>query len=130
MPRILDHIDLRVRDLGEAASFYQALLPALGFTLRVEIPGWLQFEAEGDGATEFLGVTEDPAHSPNRSRVAFWADSRERVDQLAALLANIGAQNIEGPGFEAEGYYAVYFDDPSGNPLEICHRAAKFTAGA
>ncbi len=132
-PRLLDHIDLRVPDLAAATPFYSALLPALGFTLRVEIEGWLQFEAPpsapaDDGPTDFFGLTADPAHSPNATRVAFRAESRERLDALAALLPRIGAKNIEGPGFEAPGYYAVYFEDPFGNRLEICHRARRFTA--
>lgn len=137
MPRLLDHIDLRVPDLAAAAPFYETLLPALGFTLRVEIEGWLQFEAAPDPAangadaqapTDFFGVTEDPAHRPNATRIAFRAESREKLDALAALLASIGARNIEGPGFEAPDYYAVYFEDPFGNRLEICHRARRFTA--
>jgi hypothetical protein len=49
------------------------------------------------------------------------------VDGLNALLRTIGAENIEGPGWESPTYYAVYFDDPSGNRLEICHRTASFT---
>ncbi len=130
MPRIFDHVDLRARDLAAAAPFYQALLPALGFTLKVEIEGWLQFEAPGDGdaATEFFGVTEDREHRANRGRIAFSARSREHVERLAELVARSGARNIEGPGEEGPGYHAVYFDDPSGNPLEICHREKKFAA--
>ena len=104
MPRLLDHIDLRVPDLTAAMPFYEALLPALGFTLRVPIEGWLQFEAAGPpsdpGATDFFGVTEDPAHRPNATRIAFRTESRERLDKLVALLPRIGARNIEGPGFE------------------------------
>src|SRR5882724_6714485 len=114
MARVFDHVDLRVRDLASASAFYLALLPALGFTVRVDIGGWLQFEAPGPHATEFFGVAEDKDHRPNRVRIAFWAGSRERVDQLAAGLARLGATNIEGPGFESDSYYAVYFDDPSG----------------
>lgn len=125
--RKFDHVDLRVADLAKAAPFYRALLPALGFTLRVEIEGWLQFEAEGEGATEFFGVTEDRAHVANGTRVAFWAETKERVDDLAAVARALGARAIEGPGFEAEDYYAVYFEDPSGNRLEIVHRGGKFT---
>jgi catechol 2,3-dioxygenase-like lactoylglutathione lyase family enzyme len=135
MPRPLDHIDLRVRDLAAAAPFYRALLPALGFTREVFIEDWLQFEAPGDPpaetsgaasapAAQFFGLTEDPAHQPNATRVAFRADSPARVDQLAALVARLGARHLEGPGLEAPGYYAVFFDDPSGNRLEIVHRAA------
>lgn len=127
MPRLLDHIDLRVADLSQAGDFYRALLPALGLTLRVDIPGWLQFEAPGDGPTAFFGVTEDRTHRPNANRVAFWAESIAHVNTLAAKLADIGALNIEGPAHEADYYYAVYFEDPCGNRLEICHRSRKFT---
>lgn len=126
MPRILDHIDLRVRDLSVAGPFYRELLPALGFSVGVDIEGWLQFEAPGTSATEFFGITEDREHTPNRTRVAFWADSIERVDHLAGILRRLDARNIEGPDYESPTYYAVYFEDPSGNPLEICHRSARF----
>lgn len=133
MPRLLDHIDLRVPDLAAAAPFYETLLPALGFTLRVEIEGWLQFEAPSPGgadtsATDFFGLTADPRHRPNATRIAFRAASREKLDALAGLLPDIGARNIEGPGLEAPDYYAVYFEDPFGNRLEICHRSRRFTA--
>jgi catechol 2,3-dioxygenase-like lactoylglutathione lyase family enzyme len=120
MPRILDHIDLRVRDMERAAPFYLGLLPHLGFTVRVDIPDWLQFEAPGREATEFFGVTEDPAHVPNRTRIAFWASSpKERVDDLARLVRDLGVTNVEGPGLEGPVHYAVFFNDPSGNALEI-----------
>ena len=49
MRRLYDHIDLRVRSLQEARAFYEAVLPALGFTRRMEVDGWLQFEAVGAG---------------------------------------------------------------------------------
>ena len=126
MSRLFDHVDLRVRSLADAGAFYRSLLPLLGFTLRVDIQGWLQFEAPGPAATEFFGVVEDAGHQPNRNRIAFWAESLQRVDELAEELRRLGALNIEGPDFESDEYYAVYFDDPSGNPLEICHRSAGF----
>ncbi|MES2697768.1 MAG: VOC family protein [Verrucomicrobiota bacterium] len=128
MPRLFDHVDLRVLDLEVAGPFYRQFLPLLGFTVRVDIEGWIQFEAPGVGAStaEFFGVTEDKDHKPNRSRIAFWAESVRRVDELAVAVRDIGAQNIEGPGYESETYYAVYFDDPSGNPLEICFRSQRF----
>lgn|SRR5690606_19932556 len=126
MGRILDHVDLRVRALEEAGPFYRRLLPLLGFTVQVDIPGWLQFEAPGPEASEFFGVTEDPAHVANGTRIAFWAPTRERVDELARQLAAIGATDIEGPGLEGPVHYAVFFNDPSGNALEICYRSQSF----
>jgi catechol 2,3-dioxygenase-like lactoylglutathione lyase family enzyme len=125
MRRRYDHIDLRVRSLAEARPFYEALLPVLGFTLDVGIEGWLQFETAGTGsATEFFGVTESSRHIANECRIAFWADNTSEVDRLAEIVVRAGARNVEGPGYyEGHGYYAVFFEDPSGNRLEICHRS-------
>jgi predicted enzyme related to lactoylglutathione lyase len=128
MPRCYDHIDLRVRSLSEARPFYEALLPALGFTRDVRIEGWLQFESDdADGITEFFGVTESPQHVANECRVAFWADSTSEVDKLAEIAVRAGARNIEGPTYEIPQpgetvYYAVFFEDPCGNRFEVCHR--------
>ena len=124
MSRRYDHIDLRVESLVRARPFYEALLPALGFTHRVEIEGWLQFEAtESDRPQEFFGITEAALHQPNGCRIAFWAESPADVDRLAAIARRAGARSIEGPGYqEGAGYYAVFFEDPSGNRLDICHR--------
>ncbi len=128
MPRCYDHIDLRVRSLSEARPFYEALLPALGFTRDVRIEEWLQFESDdADGVTEFFGVAESPQHVANECRVAFWADSISQVNMLAEIAARAGARNIEGPAYEIPqpgetGYYAVFFEDPCGNRFEVCHR--------
>ncbi|MGQ0696009.1 MAG: VOC family protein [Nitrospiraceae bacterium] len=125
MRRRYDHIDLRVRSLADARLFYETLLPALGFTRGVGIESWLQFETAGTvGATEFFGVTESTQHIANDCRIAFWADSTSEVDRLAEIAVQAGARNVEGPGYdEGPGYYAVFFEDPSGNRLEICHRS-------
>ncbi len=123
MSRRFDHVDLRVRNLAEVRPFYEVLLPAIGFTQEGSIPGWLTYKAEGsDGATEFFGVTESPSHVANECRVAFWVESMADVDRLATVIRRAGPANIEGPLFEDVGYYAVFFEDPSGNRLEICYR--------
>jgi len=126
MRRYFDHVDLRVHSLDEARPLYEALFPALGFTRDVKIEGWLQYEAAGtDGAADFVGVTESPQHLPNECRIAFWADSIREVDTLAAIASQAGARNVEGPAYEDAQYYAVFFEDPSGNRLEICSRESK-----
>jgi predicted enzyme related to lactoylglutathione lyase len=122
MPRRFDHIDLRVPRLSEATDFYETLLPAVGFSRRVAVEGWLQFEAEGEGVTGFFGVTESPHFTPNENRIAFWAESSAAVDALARVVAQAGARQIEGPMVYEAGYYAVFFEDPFGNRFEICHR--------
>jgi len=124
MLRRFDHVDLRVRSLPDARSFYETLLPALGFTQKVEVERWLQYEAAGtSGTTEFVGVTESAEHRPNDCRIAFWAESVSDVDRLARVAVQAGGRHVEGPGYdEGPGYYAVFFEDPSGNRFEICHR--------
>jgi predicted enzyme related to lactoylglutathione lyase len=122
MKRHFDHIDLRVPRLAEVTAFYETLLPALGFSQKVDVEGWLQFEAPSKTATEFFGITESPAHVPNGNRIAFRAESPADVDRIAKVANQIGARNIEGPMDYAPGYYAVFFEDPCGNRLEVCHR--------
>ena len=126
MPRLYDHIDLRVHSLAEARTFYESLLPALGFTRKTEIPGWLQYEAEAPdgGPAAFFGVTESTGHVPNESRIAFWVENTSELDRLTRIAACAGARNLEGPGWEDETYYAAFFEDPCGNRLELCHRTA------
>ncbi|WP_038167829.1 VOC family protein [Verrucomicrobium sp. BvORR106] len=122
MPRRFDHVDLRVSNLAKVQPFYETLLPALGFTRDAQIEDWLQFEAPEGPVTEFFGVTESPNHQPNENRIAFWAESPAEVDRLGAIAAAAGATHVEGPGYEALHYYAIFFEDPCGNRLEICHR--------
>ena len=123
MSRRFDHIDLRVPDLGTVNEFYRSLLPALGFEEEMPIAGWLQYCARGEGATEFFGVTESPLHASNENRIAFRASDTSQVDRIARLLHQIGAKNIEGPACEGSpNYYAVFFEDPAGNRLEVCYR--------
>ena len=122
MKRSFDHVDLRVRRLAEVSTFYIARLPALGFSRRVGVEGWLQFEAADGAITEFFGITESPGHVPNENRVAFWAEDRAEVNRMAEVAARAGARNVEGPIDYEAGYYAVFFEDPSGNRLEVCHR--------
>jgi predicted enzyme related to lactoylglutathione lyase len=120
--RRYDHIDLRAPKLALVESFYGALLPALGFRRRVPIEGWLQFESGEGEITEFFGVTESPGHVSNENRVAFWASSVKEVQRIAEVAKGAGARNIEGPMDYEPGYYAVFFEDPCGNRLEVCHR--------
>ena len=126
MRRCFDHVDLRVRSLAEARPFYGMLLPALGFTRDAKIEEWLQYETvETDGAPEFVGVTESSQHVANECRIAFRAGTIREVDRLAAIAVQAGARNVEGPAYEDADYYAVFFEDPSGNRLEICCRESE-----
>jgi glyoxylase I family protein len=124
--RCFDHIDLRVKDMKMAGKFYGKFLPQLGFV--EERPGkkyHMFYSAGGDKPSEFFGLVQDKNHRPNRTRIAFWADTRREVDRLAKSVRKAGGKALEGPEVCREysaGYYAFFFEDPEGNKLEICCR--------
>ena len=124
--RCFDHIDLRVTDMETAKKFYRKFLPQLGFTHEKPGRSFHTFFSGGrDKASEFFGLSPDKNHKPNRTRIAFWADTRQEVDGIAKLVREAGGKKLEGPevckGY-SPGYYAFFFEDPDGNKLEICCR--------
>ncbi len=122
---LIDHIDLRVKDLATARSFYDPLLSAMGFT-RFDTDGFNinYHHSDHPWSHPFFGLMTDSDHRPNGSRVAFRASSRDEVDRLAGVAESTGAGNFEPPEpyGESRRYYATFFDDPDGNKLEICYR--------
>jgi catechol 2,3-dioxygenase-like lactoylglutathione lyase family enzyme len=122
-----DHIDLRVADLPTDRLLYDALLPALGLTEIVESAGACEYyepAAHGE-SRRFFGLNADPAHRANETRICFAAASAGDVDRLADVVRLAGARMIEGPEIPYSSekyYYAVFFEDRSGNKLEIAYR--------
>jgi catechol 2,3-dioxygenase-like lactoylglutathione lyase family enzyme len=116
------HVDLRVADLAAAQPFYDALLPALGFTERYHGEAWKVWATtEPLPGTAYFGITESLGHLPNENRIAFRVASREDVERVAALAREAGALELSGPKEMpyGPGYYAIFFADPSGNRLEV-----------
>jgi len=119
-----DHVDHRVRSLAHVRAFYDALMPALGYAdVRA---GRTVVEYYGAPESDkFFGIHEHAGHEPSGTRVAFAAATRSDVDRIGALLHSISACAIEGPEDcldYTQPYYAVFFEDPEGNRLEVCCR--------
>lgn len=113
--------------MSEALPFYEALLPALGFTQPYHGADWKVFGTEEAlPAAAYFGITESADHVPNENRIAFWAADAAEVDRIAAVVESAGGTEISGPKRMPYGpdYYAVYFSDPSGNRFEVYHRLA------
>ena len=118
------HIDLRVNNLEEAWAFYSKILPTIGF--EKAWPNKRGFSAHGTLPDQaWIVFMEDKGHQANTNRISFWAESRKRVDEIGELLEDAGARNVSGPRECPEyspTYYAVFFEDPFGNCLEVCYR--------
>jgi catechol 2,3-dioxygenase-like lactoylglutathione lyase family enzyme len=127
--RLFDHLDMRVRDMREAEGFYDLVLPALGFPTKGRTPHCVYYEAlTAHPKPEFVALIEEPAYIASSTRIAFWCDTREALDSVSAILVTARARNLEGPMFCPEyspTYYAVFFEDPSGNRLEVACRVAQ-----
>jgi catechol 2,3-dioxygenase-like lactoylglutathione lyase family enzyme len=117
--RLLSHVDLRVRDRARAHRFYDALFAEFGVE-REEAPLFTCYQHTPDG--DWFGFTEERSAPPCRARIALHAPDRAFVDRIAAVLPGLGASGIEmDDGIYGPKYYAVFFDDPDGNALEVCY---------
>ena len=125
---LIDHVDVRVRNLGGVRAFYDALLPAMGYTeIHADEESAGYHRPAETGAEPFLWLVEDPAHAANGTRIALGADSRAEVDRLSRIALQNGASAFEGAQLITDygpNYYASFFEDPEGNKLEICCRRA------
>jgi catechol 2,3-dioxygenase-like lactoylglutathione lyase family enzyme len=129
--RLIDHVQLVVRDLDKARTFYEAVFKVLEVPL-VQMPEGFFW------ADEFVVSAVDSAaaegHLTGRSHVAFQARDRATVDAFhKAALAHGGKDN--GPPGERKnyhpGYYAAFVLDPDGNNIEaVYHGEAKRSAAS
>jgi catechol 2,3-dioxygenase-like lactoylglutathione lyase family enzyme len=116
------HVGLRVSELAYAQSFYDALLPALGFSERYHGELWKVWATQDQPpAAVYFAITESAGHVPNENRIAFFVSSRDEVERIAEIARMAGATQLSGPKEMpyGPGYYAVFFADPSGNRLEV-----------
>ncbi len=125
-----DHVDFRVRDLKSVRAFYDSLMPALGFS-KVHGDKTARTYAQASRHLPFLWLVQAVSSRPSLSRVAFAADSKNEVDRIARVVKRAGGHAIEGP-HECRSYglpyYAVFFEDPEGNRLEVCCRRSNARA--
>ena len=117
---MLDHVSIRVQDIGRALGFYKPALAAIGYEVIMEYPGAVGL-GHGGKPDFWVMQTDQPV---NPGHVALSA-SRAQVDAFhAAALANGGTDN-GSPGLRSDyhpHYYASFARDPDGNNIEcVCH---------
>ena len=130
----LNHITITVTDLARSAPFYDAVLEFMGYRRDETGVEWISWVKPGTCA--FVISPADPnspnkAHdrfSPGLHHLAFDADSREQVDGLYTVLKAVGARVLDPPAEYdyCPGYYAVFFADPDGIKLELCHTPGNY----
>ena len=126
--RLIDHLQLVVRDLAASRRFYDAVFEAL----QVPIGG------EGDDHFWFDEVFVSTADSDaaqgeltGRHHLAFQARDRATVDAFHRAALAAGGRDNGAPGERDyhPGYYAAFVLDPDGNNIEaVFHGEARRSA--
>lgn len=118
--RLIDHIQLVVRDLEASRAFYDAVLGALGMTIEGEGPGffWIDELFVSTAASEAAA-----GELTGRHHLAFQAKDRAAVDAFHAAGLKTGATDHGAPGERPyhPGYYAAFLIDPDGNNIEAVY---------
>ncbi|SHH30291.1 VOC family protein [Massilia sp. CF038] len=126
--RLIDHIQLVVRDLAASKRFYSAVFEVL------------QVPMGGSGedffwADELFVSTADSqaAHGAltGRCHLAFQAPDRAVVEAFHKAAVAAGGKDNGAPGERPyhPGYYAAFVTDPDGNNIEaVFHGEAKRSA--
>ncbi|HYP78545.1 MAG TPA: VOC family protein [Polyangiaceae bacterium] len=123
--RLIDHLQLVVRELSVSKRFYEAIFAAL------EVPIGGQGEDYFWADELFVSTKESRAAQgklTGRVHLAFQAPSREVVQRCYQAALEAGGIDNGEPGERPyhPGYYAAFVVDPDGNNIEIVfHGPAK-----
>jgi len=111
--RLLDHVHVRVADLGASRSFYEAALAPLGIQVRA---------GDHSFAADELYVTSDG--EPTKGlHLAFQAADEDTVKRFHEAALAAGGRDNGGPGERTyhPGYYAAFVLDPDGSNVEAVY---------
>lgn len=126
--RLIDHIQLVVRDLSASRKFYTSIFEVLNIPIEGSDDDYFW-------ADELFVSTADSEAAQGaltgRHHLAFQAQNRAMVDAFyEKALANGGKDNgAPGERTYHPGYYAAFVLDPDGNNIEaVYHGEAKRSA--
>jgi catechol 2,3-dioxygenase-like lactoylglutathione lyase family enzyme len=128
--RLIDHIQLVVKDIGASKRFYRAVFELL------EIP--LGGEADDHLWADELFISTASSEAAQgaltgRVHLAFQGKNRDVVDRFHKIAIAAGGRDNGAPGERAyhPGYYGAFVLDPDGNNIEVVyHGPAKYSAAS
>jgi catechol 2,3-dioxygenase-like lactoylglutathione lyase family enzyme len=126
--RLVDHIQLVVKDIVASKRFYRAVFDVL------KIP--LGGEADDHIWADELFVSNKESKAAvgaltGRVHLAFQGKSRETVERFYEAALAAGGRDNGAPGERPyhPGYYGAFVLDPDGNNIEVVfHGPAKYSA--
>jgi catechol 2,3-dioxygenase-like lactoylglutathione lyase family enzyme len=129
--RLIDHIQLVVRDLKTSQDFYTAVLEVLDIPVVSTSDDFFwadELVVSSAQSPAALGVLT------GRHHLAFQAKDRATVDAFYRAALDNGGKDNGAPGERQNyhpGYYAAFVLDPDGNNIEaVYHGEAKRSAAS
>lgn len=136
MKPIIDHIQITVKDLKIAETFYDKFFPLLGFDITKKVSAYIEEHdfhvIEYSHPNLSFAITSPREAFVNDSihrrkpgslhHLAFKAETRKEVDDIYTGLLKIGANIVSEPRIYPEyapNYYAVFFKDFEGIKYEV-----------
>lgn len=118
--RLIDHLQLVVKDLAASRRFYDAVMAALEIPLGGEGGTFFWFDEL------FISNAESPAAQgqvTGRCHIAFQARDRKQVEAFHRAAIAAGGQDNGPPGLRPyhPEYYGAFVLDPDGNNIEAVH---------
>jgi catechol 2,3-dioxygenase-like lactoylglutathione lyase family enzyme len=118
--RLIDHIQLVVKDLPASRRFYEPVLEVLGVPIGGEADDYFWadelFVSSADSRAAQGKLT-------GRHHLAFQAADRAAVEAFHKVALQSGGTDNGAPGERPyhSGYYAAFVLDPDGNNIEAVH---------
>jgi catechol 2,3-dioxygenase-like lactoylglutathione lyase family enzyme len=128
--RLIDHIQLVVRDLAASKRFYSAVFGVLGVPMGGEGPDYFWADELFVSNIESIAASGKPT---GRAHLAFQAGDRAIVERFHTEAIKAGGKDNGAPGERPyhPGYYAAFVLDPDGNNIEVVfHGPARKSAAA
>jgi catechol-2,3-dioxygenase len=128
---MLGHLGINVPDLVAAKSYYEEIMPLVGFESFFSTQDELAFMPAGGKRGTFLFVypakeaSEYSRHRPGLQHLAFMVPTRSAVSTVHSRVVELGSEVVHEPQVFPQyppPYFATFWLDPFGFMLEaVCH---------
>ncbi len=118
--RLIDHLQLVVRDLDASRRFYTAVAGALGVPVGGSGDDWFWIDELFVSSVDSAAAAGE---ATGRVHLAFQAADRAMVEAFHAAALAAGGRDNGAPGERPyhPGYYAAFVLDPDGNNIEAVY---------
>lgn len=129
---MLGHIGVNVHELARAKTYYDSIMPLLGFEPHLVAVDQFAYRRMGGKPGTYiffypaLAAAPYSRHRPGLQHLAFTVESRAAVHAVYIKVQALGSEVIHAPRLFPQyrpSYYATFWLDPEGFMLEaVCLR--------